>query len=69
MCKQYKKYYCEKKIKTKDIKWAYIKSDEWVISKKSYAKAKLLLTKEWVCDNVPMFAKNNKVKYEIRTSS
>jgi hypothetical protein len=55
----------KKNIKTKDIKWAYIKSDEWVISKKSYAKAKLLLTKEWVCDNVPMFAKNNKVKYEI----
>lgn len=29
------------------------------------AKARLLLTKEWVCNNVPMFAKNNNIKYEI----
>ena len=53
------------KIKDEYIFWAYKKKGEWVSSNKSYAKAKLLLTKEWTYDNVPMFARNNKATYDI----
>ena len=55
----------KKSIKNEYIFWAYKKKGEWVTSKRTYAKAKLLLTKEWVFNNVPMFATNNKVKYDI----
>ena len=55
----------KKNINDEYIFWAYKKKGEWVTSKRTYAKAKLLLTTDWVFNNVPMFAKNNKVKYDI----
>ena len=35
--------------------FAYIKDNKWVISNKSYCKAKLFLQKEWVESNVQGF--------------
>lgn len=55
----------KKKIDNNNILWAYKKNGEWIVSEKKYARAKLLLKTEWVYDNVPMFAKNNKAKYEL----
>ena len=55
----------KKKISEKDYIYAYKKKGEWTISNKSYCKSKVLLTKEWCFNNVPMFAKNNEAKYEV----
>lgn len=55
----------KKKITEENILWAYLKNGKWICSNSSYAKAKLLLSREWVCNNVPNFIKNNKATYEI----
>jgi hypothetical protein len=55
----------KKKIDSKNYIWAYKKKGEWTASSKSYARSKLLLVSEWVFDNIPLFAKNNKAKYEV----
>ena len=51
----------KKKINDEEYIWAYKQKNEWIISKKSYARAKVLLTKEWCFNNIPLFAKNNNV--------
>jgi hypothetical protein len=52
----------KKKLVEEDYLYAYIKKGEWIKSKKSYCKAKLLLNAEWVEKNVPKFIKMKKVK-------
>lgn len=55
----------KKRISQDDHIYAYIKDKEWTISNKKYCRSKLLLTKEWCMDNIPKFAKHNKVEAEI----
>jgi hypothetical protein len=43
----------KKKLSDNDYVFGYIKGNEYVKSNKNYAKAKLLLTKEWTQKNVP----------------
>ena len=42
-----------KKLSDNDYTYAYIKNTEWILSKGTYARAKLLLSSEWVENNVP----------------
>ncbi len=43
----------KKNLKPNDYVFAYIKNEKWVLSNMKYARAKLLLTTEWVENNVP----------------
>ena len=43
----------KKILNTNDYTFAYIKNGKWVVSNMKYARAKLLLTTEWVETNVP----------------
>lgn len=43
----------KKKLNSNDYTFAYIKNEKWVVSNMKYARAKLLLTTEWVENNVP----------------
>ena len=43
----------KKNLSTNDYIFAYVKNEKWVVSNMKYARAKLLLTTEWVENNVP----------------
>jgi hypothetical protein len=43
----------KKNLKPNDYVFAYIKNEKWILSNMKYARAKLLLTTEWVENNVP----------------
>jgi hypothetical protein len=43
----------KKNLKPSDYAFGYIKNEKWVISNMKYARAKLLITTEWVENNVP----------------
>jgi len=59
-CARTRNIIINKKLTDDDYIFGYIKKDEWVLSNNKYAKAKLLLTKQWVKANVPKFMNNNK---------
>ena len=43
----------KKNLSPNDYIFAYVKNEKWVVSTMKYARAKLLLTTEWVENNVP----------------
>ena len=47
-----------KKLTNDKYIYAYIRNDKWIISNKSYVKAKLLLKETWVYDNIPKLINN-----------
>jgi hypothetical protein len=50
----------KKKLNNDDYTFGYIKNKEWILSKDTYARSKLLLSSEWVENNVPKIIINKK---------
>jgi hypothetical protein len=55
----------KKKLSAETYVYAYTKNDNWIISNKSYCKAKLYLKKDWVNANVQGFDDTKKVIADI----
>lgn len=56
----------KKKISVNDHIYAYIKSNKWVKSYEKYNRARLLLKKEWVDNNVPDIDISKDIKADIQ---
>lgn len=60
----------KKKLSNEDYTFGYIKNKEWILSKDTYARSKLLLSSEWVDNNVPKIIINKrKILNEIKNSN
>lgn len=55
----------KKKLSAETYVYAYTKDDKWIISNRSYCKAKLYLKKDWVDANVQGFDDTKKVVADI----
>ena len=55
----------KKNISQENYLYAYLKDDKWVLSKRNYCRAKLLLTKSWVDDNVKGIDETKEIKNDV----
>ena len=55
----------KKNISQENYLYAYLKNDQWVLSKRNYCRAKLLLTKTWVDDNVKGIDETKEIKNDV----
>jgi hypothetical protein len=55
----------KKNISQENYLYAYLKNDQWVLSKRNYCRAKLLLTKTWVDDNIKGIDETKEIKNDV----
>lgn len=66
-CKSNPRNIVDKKgIDEKEYLYAYLKNDEWIISNKTYCRAKLYLKKVWVDNNVNTVEETKDVKKDVK---